>query len=84
MVRIEFKLFATLSGYLPAGTRGHSVVVEIPAGTTVHELIDRFHIPREKAHLVVCNGVYMQVSERDTYRLQEGDAVALWPPIAGG
>ncbi len=84
VVRIEFKLFATLSEYLPAGTQGHSVAVDIPAGTTIHEVIDQFHVPRAKAHLVVVNGVYIHLSERDTYELQAGDALALWPPIAGG
>jgi molybdopterin converting factor small subunit len=83
-MRIEFKLFATLSEYLPAGAQGHSVVVDIPDGTTIHAVIDRFHVPREKAYLVVCNGVYVHFSERDTFELQEGDALALWPPIAGG
>jgi len=84
VLRIEVKLFASLSEYLPAGTQGHSVAIDIPAGTTIHEVISRFHVPREKAHLVVVNGVYVHLSERDAYELQEGDALALWPPIAGG
>ena len=84
MVRIEFKLFASLSEYLPAGARGHSVSLEVPDGTTIYELMDRFHVPRDQAHLVIRNGVFVPPSERETYTLQEGDALALWPPVAGG
>ena len=84
MVRIQFKLFASLSEYLPAGTQGHIVAIDIPAGTTIHEVIGRFRVPPEQAHLVVVNGVYIHVSERDIYELRDGDALALWPPIAGG
>ena len=84
MVRIEFKLFASLSEYLPAHVKGHSIALEVPEGTTIYDLIDRFHVPREQAHLVIRNGVFVPPSERATYTLQEGDALALWPPVAGG
>ena len=84
VLQIEFKLFATLTDYLPAGAKGHSVFVDVPEGTTIYDVMDRFHVPREKAHLVVCNGVYVHFSERDSYQLKDGAALALWPPIAGG
>lgn len=84
MVAIEFKLFAGLTDYLPAGTKGHSVAIEIPDGTTIHQVIDRFRVPRNKAHLVVCNGVFVHPADRDRYQLRKGDVIALWPPIAGG
>ena len=84
VIRVELKLFATLMRYLPAGARRHSVVVELPEGITIYELMDRFNVPREQAHLVVRNGVYVHFSERETYKLQEGDVIALWPPVAGG
>ena len=70
--------------YLPPGTKGHSVSVEVPEGTTIHEVIDRFKVPRERAHLVVCNGVIVHRVDRDGYQLGEGDVIALWPPVAGG
>lgn len=70
--------------YLPAGTKGHAVSVEVADGTTIHEVIDRFKVPRQRAHLVVCNGVIMHLADRDRHQLREGDVIALWPPIAGG
>lgn len=84
MVQIEFRLFASLIEYLPANASKHSVLLEIPDGTTIHEVIDRIKVPRDKAHLVILNGVYVHFADRDTYKLQQGDILSLWPPVAGG
>jgi len=36
-------------------------------------------------HLVLVNGKYIAPADRRmSYTLQEGDALAIWPPIAGG
>lgn len=84
VVRIEFRLFASLVEYLPANAKKHSVFLDVPDDTTIYNIIDHFKVPREKAHLVILNGVYVHFADRDTYTLQEGDALALWPPVAGG
>ena len=34
--------------------------------------------------LVLVNGVFIPPSERDVYKLKEGDSLAVWPPVAGG
>jgi molybdopterin converting factor small subunit len=84
VVTIEFKLFASLMIYLPSGTEGHSVFVDVPEGATISEVIDRFHVPTEKAHLAVCNGVIIHRADRDSREVNDGDVIALWPPVAGG
>jgi thiamine biosynthesis protein ThiS len=83
-VQVEFKLYAGLMAYLPPGAIDHAVSVKITEGTTLFDLMDRYHVPREQAHLVVCNGLFVPPSQRETYRLKDGDVVALWPPVAGG
>jgi molybdopterin converting factor small subunit len=35
-------------------------------------------------HLVLINGKYIEPEKRLTQTLQEGDVLAIWPPIAGG
>ena len=88
-MRVLLKLFATLGERLPdelEGRRrqGNELPLEVPAGTAVQEVIDRFRLPAALVHLVLVNGVYIPPSERAIRRLAEGDALAIWPPVAGG
>jgi sulfur carrier protein ThiS len=88
-VRITFKLFATLAEYLPREHEGHVRVgnelpLDVPEGTTLEAVVSRFPMPRALVHLVLVNGEFILPEERATRVLREGDAVAIWPPIAGG
>jgi sulfur carrier protein ThiS len=88
-VRITFKLFATLGSYLPDELGGHGrvgnqIALDLAEGTAVQEVIDRFPLPRTLVHLVLVNGAYLPPGVRATHRLREGDALAIWPPVAGG
>jgi len=83
-MRITFKLYAGLEEYLPAGARENATCAEIERGTTAHAVLLRFNVPRERAHLMLLNGIYLNASERDVRVLREGDVLAVWPPVAGG
>jgi len=84
-MHITFKLFATLSQYLPEGSENHSAHVDIEEGTSPNHLMDIYKVPRELAHLVLLNGVYLPPADRDDQSLlKEGDTLAVWPPVAGG
>jgi molybdopterin converting factor small subunit len=83
-MRITFKLFANLRDYLPAGTHGLGVQIEVEEGMTPNKIIDQWHIPRELAHVVLLNGVYLEPEVRDIPSLKEGDVLSIWPPVAGG
>lgn len=83
-VKITFKLFASLAQYLPSDAVRNIVEIEIAPDTTVHEIIDSYHVPRASAHLILINGLYVEPEDRDRPMLQAGDALAIWPPVAGG
>lgn len=83
-MKITFKLFASLTDYLPAERRGNVVDIDVADNATVQQIIDRFQLPAKMVHLVVINGVYVEPADRLTRTLNEGDALAIWPPIAGG
>ena len=83
-VKITFKLFASLAQYLPREAVRNIVEIEITPATTVHEIIDRYHVPRPSAHLILINGLYVEAEDRDKPMLKPGDALAIWPPVAGG
>jgi len=85
-MNVRVKLFATLTDYLPpAGERkGNEVALDVPAATTVGEVIDRFSLPPKLVHLVLINGLYVPPAARAQKALSEGDVLAVWPPVAGG
>ena len=83
-MKVTLKLFATLMKYLPPDvTNRHEIPLQVVSNTSAYNLLDRFNVPREMAHLVLVNGVYLQPEER-TLPLKENDVLAIWPPVAGG
>lgn len=81
---ITFKLFAMLAKYLPRDAVGHAVEIDVPDGASPHAVLALFGVPRTACQLLLVNGHFVVPSERDSYRLKENDALAAWPPIAGG
>jgi molybdopterin converting factor small subunit len=83
-MKITLKLFAGLSEFLPAGAVQNAITVEVQETCSLNDLIDQHNVPRDQVHLVLINGSSRQESERDESILKDGDAVAMWPPVAGG
>ncbi len=88
-MRITFKLFAMLADYLPPEHEGNARVgnelpLDVPEGTTLDAVLEKFPLPRALVHLVLVNGEFILPAERARHPLREGDVVAIWPPIAGG
>lgn len=88
-MQIVFKLYATLTDFLPRDASGckpaaNQLSLEVPDGSDVQSVIDGFNLPPKLVHLVLVNGVYLAPSMRSQQRLNPGDALAIWPPIAGG
>jgi molybdopterin converting factor small subunit len=84
-MKITFKLFATLTDYLPAhARRGNAMELEVLAHASISQIIEPFGLPPKLVHLVLVNGIYVAPAERLSRTLKEGDALAIWPPIAGG
>jgi molybdopterin converting factor small subunit len=84
-MKITFKLFASLSDYLPQQARYTNVIeLDIAQDATILQVIEPFALPEKMVHLVLVNGTYIAPEQRMTHVLKEGDALAIWPPIAGG
>jgi molybdopterin converting factor small subunit len=83
-MKITFKLFATLTDYLPAARKYNAIDLDVAPETTIDDLVERFQVPKKLVHLVLINGVYILPEARATRTLVEGDVLAIWPPVAGG
>jgi sulfur carrier protein ThiS len=83
-MKITLKLYATLGEYLPANQKQNAVDIDVEPDTRIADIVERFHLPEKLVHLVLVNGVYVAPEARGGRGLQEGDVLAIWPPVAGG
>ena len=84
-MKITFKLYASLTQYLPEpARRDNRVEVDISPQASIAQVIEPYGLPERLVHLVLVNGVYVPPDERLSRTLSEGDVLAIWPPIAGG
>jgi molybdopterin synthase sulfur carrier subunit len=76
MIKINLKLFVTLSKYLP----DDSEEFKLPEETTVGQLFSDLEIPESLVKLIFVNGK----RQNTDYQLQDNDRVGLFPPVGGG
>ncbi len=77
-MKVEVRLFASLSKYTPEGLGDGET--DVPEGCTAGELLERLGVPADLVKVVFVNGVHAP-PERE---LQAGDRVGIFPPVAGG
>ena len=84
-MNITFKLFATLTDYLPAeARRSNQVTLDVAQDASISQIIEPYGMPPKLVPLVLVNGKYIAPEDRGTTTLTEGDVLAIWPPVAGG
>jgi molybdopterin synthase sulfur carrier subunit len=84
-MNITFKLFATLTDYLPPeARRSNQVTLDVEQESSISQIIEPFGMPPKLVHLVLVNGKYIKPEDRAITTLAEGDVLAIWPPVAGG
>ena len=79
-MKVEVHLFATLSGYLPDGTTGDRVALEVPEGSTVEDVVRALEIPDNFDCVKVVNGHDVPSDQP----LADKDVLSLFPPLVGG
>jgi sulfur carrier protein ThiS len=84
-MQITFKLYANLTDFLPVDRRhSNQMQLEVDPGATISQIIAPFQLPMAMVHLVLINGRYIAPELHSQQTLQDGDVLAIWPPIAGG
>ncbi len=83
-MKITVKLYAHLGNFLPPGAKDNQVELVFEDGTTVASAFAGLNVPAEQCHLVLVNGMFVPPGARDEHELKDQDALAAWPPVAGG
>jgi molybdopterin converting factor small subunit len=84
-VKVQVRLLAGLRDKLPDAVRGRAEL-DLPDDCSLQELLDRLEIHEKQAQMVLVNGVQPSRDRgtRQSLTLLKGDAVAIFPPLAGG
>ncbi|MBN2032745.1 MAG: MoaD/ThiS family protein [Deltaproteobacteria bacterium] len=78
-MKIELRLYASLSRYMPEQWKNSSTV-EIRGGMSVEELLESIKVPLDAVKMIFVNGINV----REDRVLGDGDRVGVFPPVAGG
>lgn len=80
MITVHVKLFAALRRHYPELGIGEAMPVELPAQSTLGQLIERLRLSADEVKIVFVNSIVRQ----EKYVLSAGDEVGIFPPVGGG
>jgi molybdopterin converting factor small subunit len=79
-MKVSVRLIGSYRKLFPPETKGSSIEVEIPRGTTVAGLLSQFAVPLTDDSVIVVNGLSVDWESQ----LTEGDEVSAFSAMAGG
>ncbi len=82
-MKIYLELYASLMPLLPPGNSRFRREIRVADDAVVQDVIDEYNIPADLAHIVLVNGKFV-CDDRDQAKLNPGDVLSIWPPVAGG
>ena len=74
------RLYAMLRKYTPGTDAGGSLILQVPEGTRLTDLLARLGVPESEVKTAFANNR----RQDEDYQLRDGDRVAFFPPVAGG
>ncbi|HKJ26342.1 MAG TPA: MoaD/ThiS family protein [Anaerolineales bacterium] len=80
MMKISVKLLATYRDKLPPDAEGSTCIIEVPEGSRVDIVLERFEISNDNTNVILVNGH----SPENSQSLKEGDVVCIFSAMAGG
>ncbi len=83
-MQLSVKLVGTFSKYLPNGSQGNTVDLEVANGTTAGELAGILGIPEQQPFMLSIDDSIVPKSDRDSRVLEPTDNVKIIPPLKGG
>jgi molybdopterin converting factor small subunit len=78
-MKVEIRLFATLKELLPT-KNSEGTIIEVNKGTIIDDLVEKYKISREIRLIIIVNGRH----ENESYIINDGDRIGIFPPVGGG
>ena len=79
-MKVSLRLIGSYRKLFPPETKGSSINVEVPPGTSVAGLVSQFDVPLTDDSVIVVNGLSVDWETS----LTEGDEVSAFSAMAGG
>lgn len=80
MIEVKVWLYATLRKYASEIGIGEALIMQMPEGARLADLLARLRVPQDEVKTAFVNNR----RRNEAYQLHDGDRVALFPPVAGG
>ncbi len=79
-MKVSVRLIGSYRKLFPPNTKGSSIDLDVPRGTTVAGLLSQFDVPLTEDSVIVVNGLSVNWETK----LAEGDEVSAFSAMAGG
>lgn len=79
-MKVAVLCFGAFKDYLPEGSEGNRGSVEVPAGSTVGDVVDSLGAPRALVFGVLLDGLQAPLDSE----IHDGAEITLMPPYSGG
>jgi len=80
MNKVEVRLYASLRKYHSNPGSSEALVMELDDKAKLGNLLDKLKVSREEVGVLMVNGKW----EKESYLLQDGDRIGIFPLIGGG
>lgn len=80
MIKVEVRLYGTLKERLQGDEADRPLFIELRNEATLEQLLDSLAIPVEEVVVTLVNGS----AKGNSYSLNDGDVVDVFPPPIGG
>ena len=80
MSKVEVRLYASLRKYHPNPGSSEALILTLDDEAKLGDLLDKLKVSREELGVLMVNGKW----EKESYLLQDGDRIGIFPLIGGG